>query len=130
PNNAIIYARFASPTKILFFTQNATMYYNGSYPTSKNVGVWEINTDGTGLRQVATFPDNSGFTFDQSAYTPSYVMSPDGSQYLIHVGSFTSQAAEMGRLFFGKLQGTAATPVPGADFTADQYGAAIGWSTF
>jgi hypothetical protein len=99
------------------------MYEVASVQINKNVGLWEINTDGTGLRQIAPFPDGSELSFALTAYTPSHIVSRDGSQYLITVGTFPSQPKG---LFFGKLQDTAASPVP----DTDEHTAAIGWSTF
>ena len=131
-NNAIMYARFISDTKILFCTQNLPSSRVTQMRTSQNVGLWEINTDGTGLTQIAAFPDNSELSFTLTAYTPSYIVSRDGSQYLVTVSSYSSHT--MG-LFFGKLQGTEASPVPDTNqyieaTGANPYTAAIGWSTF
>jgi hypothetical protein len=125
PNNAIRYARFASSTKILFFTLNSTLLAGATYPTSQNVTAWEINTDGTGLTQIATFPDNSQFNMDQISYTPSYIASRDGSQYAVYVGSFLGEITDANGLFFGNVQGGSVTQIPGTKSMV-----LIGWSNF
>jgi len=122
PNNAIQYAYFVSRTKIAFLVDNVTVNpnHNEISTIDKNVGIWTINTDGTALAQIAAFPDNSGLG--------ALMVSRDGSQYLVDVGSHTSQSWVGDNLFFGSLQGTSATPVTGT-FALGKL-APIGWSTF
>jgi eukaryotic-like serine/threonine-protein kinase len=74
PNGGVTTARaIANSTLIFTLSQN-------SQPDS----LWKINTNGSGLTQLATAPANSWMQFANSGYQPWSILSPDGMFYVIH----------------------------------------------
>lgn len=73
PNGGVTTARaIANSTLIFTLSQN-------THPDS----LWKINTDGSGLTQMATAPANSSLQFANAGYQPWSILSPDGTFYVI-----------------------------------------------
>ena len=128
-NHAIVYVRFASNSKLLFATENITPGPQGVDFRSNNVGLWEINTDGTGLKSVATLPDNKEIYLHELAYTPASTVSNDGTMAAIETLDSPSTPKVARTLYVCPLNGSAPMPFASAS-QQDGTATLIGWSTF
>lgn len=74
PNGGVTTTRaIANSTLIFTLSQN-------SQPNS----LWKINTNGSGLTQLATAPANNQMQFANAGYQPWSILSPDGMFYVIY----------------------------------------------
>ena len=112
---AVTMIRAVTPTTLLFMIETS------KNDTTQN-GLWEINTDGTGLTRLSTDTDGSQALCPYSQYAWSNV-SRDGTLYALE--SYNQQTNTYG-MYYGSLSGSAPTQFAG--ITGTQL-FLVGWTT-
>lgn len=103
----INYARFITNTSIWFCVADSAV---------ADSGVWKMNTDGTGLTQLAS----QGCFFQDFAYASNINISPDGSQFVFLEGIVSNSTS----FITGSMNGGSSRT-----FTVPGGASLVGWAT-
>lgn len=103
----INYARFITNTSIWFCVTDSAV---------ADAGIWKMNTDGTGLTQLAS----QGCFFQDFAYASNINISPDGSQFVFYEGTGSNSTI----FIIGSMNGGSSRTV-----TIPGGAGLVGWAT-
>lgn len=113
-------------SRLLLILENQNFGTSASVDTSQN-GLWQINTDGSGLTRLTTESAGDESSFNRFSQYPWSNVSLDGKMYALQV-THVQGADPITHLVFGSLDGGSATSFASAHVGTEMVEVA-GWTT-